>query len=319
MRHSGIGFKTIVRLIFDAQPGGVNTMNTLRWRSVALVLAAGMLATSAVRAADDGKKKSDTSDDLGTYQVGSSQRMKIDLDDGKAPDIDVKPSGKFKMTPFKPKIAPLKPNFKPSGSSQGGSHDVQQPSVVSTPAPIYPDGALKNRLEGYVVVAYTIGADGETADIQVADSSPPGVFDLAARQAVARWEFKPYMVDGEAKPKRVKQKILFNLPADLGAGPDVGASPGKSGSDHGPQAVYTPAPAYPPRAAQRRINGYVVVQYTVNTEGQTENVQVLSGQPSGLFDRNAVRAVERWRFKPAVENGKPVARVVKQRIDFSRN
>jgi protein TonB len=36
-----------------------------------------------------------------------------------------------------------------------------------------------------------------------------------------------------------------------------------------------------------------------------------------MFDRNAVRAIYKWKFKPRIIDGKPVARRATQRIDFN--
>lgn len=297
-------------------------MKMLRWTSLALVLAAGMLATTSSHAADD-DKKADTADDLGTFQVGPSRRMQLQLDDDSDSSSEARPSSGLKPKSFKLKMKALRPRMRhPSRDGSGGASppSVEQPVVLKAPAPKYPDGALKNRLEGYVDIEYTIDTDGDTDDINVLDAKPEGVFNLAARRAVASWRFKPYRVNGEAQPKRVKQRIKFDLPAGLGAVPNAGGA-GKSAAtpDRGPVAEYTPAPAYPSRAAQRRIEGYVVVQYTVTASGETDDISVVESRPAHMFDRAATRAVSRWRFKPALQNGEAVPRTVKQRIDFSRH
>ncbi|MDR3417245.1 MAG: TonB family protein [Nevskia sp.] len=77
------------------------------------------------------------------------------------------------------------------------------------------------------------------------------------------------------------------------------------------------APMYPESAASRGIEGYVLLQFTVTETGAVEDPQVIEAQPSGVFDDAAKKAVLRFKYKPRVENGKPVrVQGVKQVITF---
>lgn len=72
------------------------------------------------------------------------------------------------------------------------------------------------------------------------------------------------------------------------------------------------APDYPRRAAQRGIEGFVLVRFTVTTAGTVEDVEVVEsrtteGDETSIFNRAAVRAAERFRFRPRVIDGEPVA------------
>ena len=71
------------------------------------------------------------------------------------------------------------------------------------------------------------------------------------------------------------------------------------------------APIYPERAASRGTEGWVVVQFNVLKSGQVDpkSVIVVESQPPGTFDRAAINAVKRWKYKPKVVNGEPVERV----------
>jgi TonB family protein len=62
-------------------------------------------------------------------------------------------------------------------------------------APDYPPEAVQQRLEGHVILEFTITAEGTTKDITVAESSSP-IFDEAAIKAVSRWRYSPRLVDG---------------------------------------------------------------------------------------------------------------------------
>ncbi|HEU4781006.1 MAG TPA: energy transducer TonB, partial [Steroidobacteraceae bacterium] len=77
------------------------------------------------------------------------------------------------------------------------------------------------------------------------------------------------------------------------------------------------APQYPRDAARARINGWVQLEVLVNADGSVRSAKVMGSQPKGLFEANAVAAVLRWRFKPKVVNGTPVAQRGSQRIEFN--
>ncbi|MCB1644529.1 MAG: energy transducer TonB [Pseudomonadales bacterium] len=63
-------------------------------------------------------------------------------------------------------------------------------------------------------------------------------------------------------------------------------------------------PSYPSTAAQRGIEGYVVVAYDIDEKGQAFNARVVENFPSGIFDKAALKALGRFRFKPQIVNGK---------------
>jgi protein TonB len=68
-------------------------------------------------------------------------------------------------------------------------------------------------------------------------------------------------------------------------------------------------PDYPPRAAERNIEGWVQVRYTVTSAGTVRDAIVVTAEPKGVFDDAALEAIARWRYNPRVENGETVERV----------
>lgn len=77
--------------------------------------------------------------------------------------------------------------------------------------------------------------------------------------------------------------------------------------DQAPVALNKLKPFYPFSAKRRGIEGEVVLELVINKDGKTEQVRVISSKPSGVFEKAAVAAVERWTFKAAVNDGEPVA------------
>jgi len=78
------------------------------------------------------------------------------------------------------------------------------------------------------------------------------------------------------------------------------------------------APIYPSRAASRGIEGWVDVRFNISKTGTVmEPVTVIAGQPSGTFDRAAIKAVRKWKYKPKIVNGEPQERYgVEVRLTF---
>lgn len=76
------------------------------------------------------------------------------------------------------------------------------------------------------------------------------------------------------------------------------------------------APQYPRQAAMARIEGWVEVEFTITETGSVEDARVLRARPPRVFDREALRAIQRWKFKPRIVDGVPVARRATQIIDF---
>ena len=64
------------------------------------------------------------------------------------------------------------------------------------------------------------------------------------------------------------------------------------------------APQYPRRAAQKGIEGYVVVEFTVSTLGTVKDPKVIEAAPANIFNRAALSAVKKFKYKPKIVNGK---------------
>lgn len=65
-------------------------------------------------------------------------------------------------------------------------------------------------------------------------------------------------------------------------------------------------PNYPRRALSRGIEGYVIVEFTVTKQGTTKDIEVVEANPSGVFERSAVRAAAKFKYKPRVVDGQPI-------------
>lgn len=68
------------------------------------------------------------------------------------------------------------------------------------------------------------------------------------------------------------------------------------------------APQYPTRAAQRGIQGWCLVSFTVNGQGNVveDTIEVVDAEPPNIFDRSSIRAAARFKFQPRVVDGQGV-------------
>jgi len=80
------------------------------------------------------------------------------------------------------------------------------------------------------------------------------------------------------------------------------------GSDQGEMPIVRIEPVYPRRALDRGIEGWVDVEFTVTEAGSISEPKILDSHPSGIFNRAALRAIERWKYAPKVVDGRPVSR-----------
>ncbi len=66
------------------------------------------------------------------------------------------------------------------------------------------------------------------------------------------------------------------------------------------------APVYPRRAQTRGIEGHVLLEFTVTKTGSVKDPVVIESEPPGIFDRAAIQAALKFKYKPKVVNGEPI-------------
>jgi protein TonB len=76
-------------------------------------------------------------------------------------------------------------------------------------------------------------------------------------------------------------------------------------------------PMYPREAALSGIEGWVKVEFTITETGTVKNPHVVDAEPARIFNREALRAILKWKFKPRVIDGVAVERQATQTIDFT--
>ena len=121
---------------------------------------------------------------------------------------------------------------------------------------------------------------------------------LAAAQAAAQKEA------AAAKP----------APAAVASAPAVAPKP--AGITRGVEVVKAVSPDAPIEAIRNHVAGFAVVAFTVTATGTVTGAHIVQSQPRHVFDSAALTAVKRSTYKPAMQDGQPVAANMERRYDF---
>ncbi|WP_417762145.1 energy transducer TonB [Shewanella sp.] len=119
----------------------------------------------------------------------------------------------------------------------------------------------------------------------------------------------------------INTTMSFNL-GGVGAGP---ASTGfKLGNMMTRDGDATPIvriePQYPIAAARDGKEGFVQLSFTINEIGGVDDVEVINAEPRRIFDREAIRALRKWKYKPKIVDGKAVKQTgMTVQLDFKLN
>lgn len=73
-----------------------------------------------------------------------------------------------------------------------------------------------------------------------------------------------------------------------------------------PEVLHEVRPQYSEPARRAGVEGVVILELVIDTEGAVQSIKVLRGLPLGLT-KNAIDAAEQWRFKPCVFNERPTS------------
>ena len=78
--------------------------------------------------------------------------------------------------------------------------------------------------------------------------------------------------------------------------------------------IYSPAPAYPPAASALHVQGEVKLEAEVDRRGNVVSTRIISGPP--LLQEAAADAVQHWRYRPFLHDGRPIGMNAPVVIDF---
>ncbi len=122
---------------------------------------------------------------------------------------------------------------------------------------------------------------------------------------------------GEKKGRRQRHMASRGRAAGRGIRKKGRAKNGRTqGAGYSGAGLSNPRPRYPLEARRRHQQGRVLLRVHVGINGRARSVRISKSSGYGLLDRAAIGAVRRWRFRPAMRNGKAVSATVIVPVSF---
>jgi TonB family protein len=201
--------------------------------------------------------------------------------------------------------------------------------------PSYPKEARKQNLQGKVAVVVMIEENGKIGNPTVV--SGDRILVDATLKAVRKWRFEPFTQQGYAIS--VQQNLVFDfapgqkaaklespLPESKPVQPPITLPVTRSSAAAGGvyrigggvsarRVMYSPDPEYSDEARKARHEGVCVLSLIVGPDGLPRDMRITRSVGMGL-DEKAIEAVNRWRFQPAMKDGKPVGVAVNVEVQF---
>ncbi|PTQ11396.1 energy transducer TonB [Vibrio splendidus] len=81
------------------------------------------------------------------------------------------------------------------------------------------------------------------------------------------------------------------------------------GSNQQAMPLYRVEPRYPAKALKRGAEGHVIMSFTIDETGRPVDIQVTDANPRRMFEREAMRALKKWKYQPKIVDGKAIAQV----------
>jgi TonB family protein len=222
------------------------------------------------------------------------------------------------------------------------SAKVMSANLVSRVEPGYPSDSVALDARGAVLLLATITRTGDVTDAQFV--SGPLRFRDSAIAAVKQWKYKPYLVDDQ--PVEAQTAITLNFappPGGVaeGAPQPVVSTDGEThtvrnpngGKISPPVLIYSVEPMFSAAARKAHVAGNVLVNIWIDEKGNPTHVHVRRGfgvaQGSTSLDPSVPQAVaeelnkaaadaaSQYRFKPAMQDGKPILVELNIEVNFS--
>jgi len=107
--------------------------------------------------------------------------------------------------------APAPPAAAPAPAASQGPRLSQEPTMLVEVKPDYPRRAQASGIEGRVVLAFTVTAEGRAENVRVIEADPPGLFEREARRAAVRSRYVPLRENGQPVASEVTKPFVFRM------------------------------------------------------------------------------------------------------------
>jgi protein TonB len=188
------------------------------------------------------------------------------------------------------------------------------PVLLHDVDPEYPDALRGTGARDSVVIETVVRRDGTVGKVSVSNSTNPKL-ERFAIAAVRQRKYEPALKNGWPVELSLTTRIDFGVPrvSETASGSDEPVLP-----TNGlvlPVMVSKVEPIYPADAMRAHIEGAVALQAVLDKEGNVSEVRVLSSSDP-IFIAPSIAAVKQWKYKPALQNGKPVMVYYTIRTEF---
>ena len=182
----------------------------------------------------------------------------------------------------------------------------------------YPPKALKDSIQGRVVVQFVVDKAGSVGEVKVVRSVNKDLDDEAVRLIKTLPKFYPGRQNGQAVAVWYTLPVTFKLQdkQEQEKPKDVEVKAEFPGGEEALSQFLKDHIKYPPKAAKKRIQGRVEVAFWIDKSGKVHDVRVVESVDKDL-DKEAVRVCKLLpNFIPATVNGEPVEVLFKLPIRF---
>ncbi|MYD46219.1 MAG: TonB family protein [Gammaproteobacteria bacterium] len=181
----------------------------------------------------------------------------------------------------------------------GFNQDWQSLSKVE---PEYPEQALLDNVEGYVIVRFEIAETGSVENVEVIEANPPKIFDQSALSAIKQFKYIPKYVDGQPTRTTALTNVKYVIAREDSTSP--GRALGDSSPDPRSQVPMVLPPNAPPHLRNAIVhrpkhrvnpthtlfiegnqkNGSVIVEFDVDKQGFVERPNIVEVQGTVLSE-----------------------------------
>jgi len=191
----------------------------------------------------------------------------------------------------------------------------QAPRKITDVKPVYPDEALKNKIQAVVMGQLAIDTNGRVFQAEVISGHP--LLNDAALAAVKQWVYEPYMVNGKAQAVAITFTVAFRL-NDEPEAKDANNALLRISAGPWPRLIKKVNPIYPAEAVKKKIEGTVIMEATIDKKGLVTTGRIIKS-PDPLLADAAMAAVKQWVYKPYIKNGKAMSVIFTVSVTFSLN
>jgi len=233
------------------------------------------------------------------------------------------------------------PQATPSPAPVSLADTIISRQIVLRIAPVYPPLARQARIQGTVVLKIVIDESGGVQNPQVVSGHP--LLAPAAIEAVKKWRYMPYLLNGAPVEVETNVVVKFRLSDRPSSGTVAGDAPGGQPKDtvdtvnmndaQGSTHPRTPKRArvsesvmqrllihkvdpVPPAEPGMHVQGSVVLKAVIDKSGHVQQLQLVSGHP--MLVPAALEAARQWKYQPFLLNGESVEVETTVHVDFAK-